>query len=55
MAGLLLLGGHVQDQVTHTVAVAELVVVPAGGGKGNYAHIDIVMNTSIANRSKNIY
>lgn len=25
----LLLGEHVQDQVTHTVAVAELVVVPA--------------------------
>lgn len=25
----LLLGGHVMDQVAHTVAVAELVVVPA--------------------------
>lgn len=30
-AGLLLLGEHVLDQVTHTVAVAKLVVVPAGG------------------------
>lgn len=25
----LLLGRHVQDQVTHTVAVAKLVVIPA--------------------------
>ena len=25
----LLLGEHVQDQVAHTVAVAELIVVPA--------------------------
>lgn len=31
MVALLLLGEHVLDQVTHTVAVAKLVVVPMGG------------------------
>lgn len=31
---LLLLGEHVLDQVAHTVAVAKLIVVPAGNQRG---------------------
>lgn len=42
MAGLLLLGEHVLDQVTHTVAVAKLVVVPAGGESWKVTRISIL-------------
>lgn len=34
----LLLGGHVGHQVTDTVAVAELIVVPGGNKKRKWTH-----------------